>query len=274
MTEEIKKDHRQTELRIVIPCFGEEVAPRFEAARHFRLWIVEDSKVINYVEIDLEKPPDGFIRIRLMEEHGVNVIVCNGISEPTRQILKAKGCKVVQSVMGSASDALFGFLAEKIVHIGQPNTLRPGPAQPDTADLVEWTISLVRKLGWSVTREYQPESFPVDIVAGLVCPVCGHDIRIAICCGAHAFRVDEEIREFHCVTVSGYHARTYIHQQLPGVVRACKEYGIHLVDPATFSTLETVEAQEGALILLGDRVTGHERLIAKRNQHSQSRGII
>ncbi len=247
-------------LRIAIPCFSEEVAPRFEAARRFRYWLVEDNKVIQYQEISLDRPPDGFERIRLMEQYDVNVVLCNGISETSRQILKAKGCKVIQSVMGSASDALFGYLAEKIVQIGQSHPLLPGPDQPSTVDLVEWTFDLVSSLGWSVKKEKRPEAYPVDMTARLTCPVCNHEIRVAICCGAHAFRVDQEIREFHRVTATGYHDRIYIHQQLPGVARTCTEYGIHLIDPSDFSSLAAAEGETDPLILLTGPVDGHDRL--------------
>lgn len=247
-------------MRITVPCFGEEVSPCFEAACNFRLWVVGEKSMLQSSELKCKQPPDGFLRVRLLERNGVNVLICNGISDPFRHMLKGKGCKVVQSVVGPANEAFLGYLAGKIVNIGQTHFILPNPNQPDTTDRVEWTFALIQKLGWTANRETRPEVFPVDISARLTCPICGNEIRLALCYGAHAFRVDEEIREFNRVTAMGYHARIFVHKKLPGVVSACKEYGIALIDPTAFLELEAAGKAKGAFALLLPPITGHPRL--------------
>lgn len=252
-------------LRIAIPCFGEEVAPSFEAAIHFRIWHSNGGEIFNYVELKTGQNVEALSRIRLLLDSSVDVLICNGIKFATRKLLSVKGCKVIQSIAGPAADALYGYLAGKIIHNGRENHLPPGPSQPHTADLVQWTFELFTSYVWNTTAGSGVETLPVDLIAEKTCPVCKRPVRVAICCGAHAFRVDDEIREFHRVTASGFHNRIYVHQFLPGVANKCAEYGISLLDPITFSKSCNDCLSQCPLPPLCGNIAGHPQLNGSDN---------
>lgn len=250
--------HPDARLRVLIPCFGEEVAPRFEVARRFRFWIIEQGEVIRFQELVLDQP-NGIRRVRFVRRTGANLVLCNGIQESYRRMLEGEGSLVIDGVVGTASDAIFGFLAGRITPESSDEEL-PERSSLRTADLMEWTSELFRGLGWDVRRSRQPGSYPVDLIAERSCPLCGRPVRVAVCCGAHSYRVDEEIRELHRVTSAGYHARVYVHQSMDVIARTCEDYGIELLDPSVFTGYRRRGAGVSDLHPLRGRINGHEKL--------------
>jgi len=242
--------------RVVISCFGEEVAPLFNAARRFRYWEMADGEARRYRELTAEEP-GALLRIRLLREVRAHVLICNGIEQSVRQMLEADGYRVINGVLGSAADALFGFLAGQIA-VRPPETSEPEPVQPHTADLVAWTEQLFRQRGWEIRRVQQKNLYPIDLLATRSCPVCRKGVRVAVCCGAHAYQVDEEIRELNRVSASGYHARVYVHHAVPGVARTCRDFSIELLDPDDFSA--GLGHRAGPLPPLKGRIAGHDQL--------------
>ena len=243
--------------RIAVPCFGEEVAPLFGAARRFRIWDIEDGSVVHYRELALDD--DGpLARTRLMRTIEADVVLANGIESQLRQLLEAENRTVIGKVIGTATDALYGYLA------GQITAISPDPSSKNTglqtADVTAWTEDLLRSTGWKIRVVHEPEIFPVDFIGEKNCPICGKPVRIALCCGAHAYRVDEEIREFHRVTAGGYQARLYVHQAIPTVARTCAEYGIELLPPDRFAALAEGAPEPHDLPPLRGPVAGHPEL--------------
>lgn len=263
---QIQRWHGERVKRIAIPYFGADVAPCFEAAHRFRCWQFDGQEIIEYCELEVDEQPDGLMRIRLLERQKINVLLCNGIGQDFRQMLAAKGCKVVQGMVGTVVDTLDRYLAEKIYNNGQELHLQPSPSQQKNADLVEWTVELFRSLGWDAQRETRPEAFPVDIVAKKNCPLCIKPVCVAVSCGAHVYRMDEEIREFQRVTANGYNCRVYIYQLLPGVAKACRDYDIQLIDSNAFSSWNQEKKTQWLMPPLEGNVIGHEKL-SLTNRH-------
>ncbi len=263
------------EIRIAIPCFGEEIAPCFEAAHHFLFWSYQNKEICRSGDFEAPGPADGLHRIRQLSKSRIDVLICNGISETSRNLLNAKGCKVIQGIVGPISDALYAYLAGKIIHDGTEYRLSAVTPQPRVADMVEWTLELFRHHGWEASSESRPEAFAVDIIAEKPCPVCSKPVRVAICCGAHAYRIDAEIREFQRITAaSGYNLRIYVHQALPGVVAKCREYGIVLLDPESFSDSDGDANALYPLEPIRDKVAGHPHLntLDKADRLNYNRG--
>lgn len=219
--------------RIVVPCYSEEVAPLFGACRHFRVWEFEDGVITDYREIAVYVS-NGMHRLRLVRKLGTHVLICNGIEDRYRLMLETDGIQVVDGIVGLATDAAFGYLAGRIRAVRHDDDPTVSEVQPHTADLVEWTSELFVAHGWVVRRPTTPSMFPIDLIAKVVCPICGQSIRVAICCGAHAFKVKEELLELRRVTSNGFDARVYVHQQHPAIQRMCKEYEIEQIDPSRF----------------------------------------
>lgn len=244
--------------RIAISCFGEEVAPCFDASHRFRYWIIVDDQAVDYREIEVEGA-EGITRVILLTKVGVDVLICNGITERLREILEANGCVVIDGVVGSASDALFGLLAGQIKPIQQKSPLKPHQMQPHTADLVMWTEELFHKLDWEVHKVLQDNLFPIDLLAERKCPLCGKLVRAAICCGAHAYRIEKEILELKRVTAVGYNARIYVHHAIPGVSNTCHDFEIELLDPNDFTNGESNDYYS-VLPPIKGLIAGHDAL--------------
>jgi len=223
---------------IAVPCFGEEVAPCFEATRRFRLWSFSPGGLAAYKEITCEQE-GGLARLNLLKRHNVNVLICNGIDRQLWQMLEAEDCTVIASIVGPAVDAIYGFLAGKLNP--RCRILEGGHIQPHTADLVRWTEELLTALDWQVNRVTHPDIYPLDLIARRACPVCQRPVRAAFCCGAHAWQVDTELLELHRIA-SGYNARVYIHQALPGLAGRCRELGIELLEPSIFAATHSAES--------------------------------
>jgi len=217
---------------ILVPCFGEEVAPLFAASKRFRLWKVKNNEVTDYKELVLEKG-DALDRMRLVQNEGVTVLICNGIENRCRLMLETSGINVIKNIVGIATDVFFGFLAGQITSNDSGDMLSESTIR--TADVAVWTEELFKTNGWTITTVEEKSLFPLQQVAEKSCPFCSKPIRVAICYGAHAYRVDEEIREFHRISSGGYHSRVYVHQAMPGIIKLCDDYGIELLDPSAFS---------------------------------------
>ncbi len=185
------------------------------------------------------------------------MLICNGIEEQYSRLLEADGCQVVSGVCGKGVDALYGYRVGRIKPTSREETPSLDKIRLHTANLVEWTRELFTRLGWQIG---QPDTYPIDLSPFRKCPVCERQIRVAVCCGAHAYWVEEEIREFKRVTAGLYHASVYVQQVLPGIESTCRYFEIELLDPATFTACIEGEYQWGDLPPLRGKVSGHERL--------------
>ncbi len=241
--------------RIAVPCFVEEVAPLFEAAGRFRIWDVSSEGIHECREIAPEGE-DEVARIRMMRELGVTIVLANGIKKATRRLLRAEDVDVIHGVSGTAVDVLFGYLAGRLGGVTDEDSDIP-MSGPVAADAVAWTSDLLESLGWTVNRVDGPNLSPMDLVAERICPDCGKPVRAAICCGAHAWRVDEEIGEFHRITSTGYNCRLYVHPPLNAAVKYCAAYGIELLDPSAFQPASMAGLH---LPPLKGRINGHPEL--------------
>ena len=248
-------------MTIVIPCYGEEVAPCFDAARHFRVWEMGAAELNagGYRELTVGKT-GGIERIRLLKRVGCGVLICNGIPERFCELLGAEGITVIADVVGSVGDALQDYITGKLRPVGAVPLLRPDGMQPELPELVAWTRELFARHDWQVQQVTQPGLFPIDLVALRNCPVCGRPVRVAVCCSGHAYRVDEEIREFRRVSAGFYNARVYVHRKRPEIVRTCRDFEIELLDPRLFASRMKEGVVTGDLPPLTGKITGHENI--------------
>jgi predicted Fe-Mo cluster-binding NifX family protein len=255
-------------VKIAITCFGEEIAPCFAATKRFRIWELGPDNKINCGELAIDEI-GGLARIRLLKQSGINVLICNGIEGQARQLLETGGCRVVESIVGSAADALYGYLAGKIPDDKISKTVEPNQLQPHTADLVKWTQELFISLGWTVERFNQSEAYPIDLRATIQCPVCSKPVRVAICCGAHTYRVESEIQEFGHITAREYHSRVYVHHAMSNIVEWCHDYEIELLDPISFSTSAVSRPNRKQLPPLRCRIKDHEKINIEQPENKQ-----
>ncbi len=243
-------------MNVAIPKFGETVAPCFEVARVFLVCRLDNRTPIDRRLLECGGC-EGFGRVKLLRDKKIDVVICGGIKGFYRDLLQAAGVVVIDNVTGDASEALDQFIRGNL----KPRETESEPVSFDARipleDLICWTRELFTAHGYSVTAGADTAAFPIDLIAEISCPTCGKAIRIAICCGAHTYRPDQEIQQLHLAAARDFNARVYVASSSPQVRRLCDEYGIELIDPdAHFAACD--HPVTNAIPILQMKIAGHE----------------
>jgi len=244
-------------MKIAIPTYKDDIAPCFEAACFFLIAADEAGEPLS-AEIVQCSEAGGIGRVRFIRDNDVKTLICNGIKSHYRGMLQAAGIVVISNIDYPAHEALdlylngkFGYRPEKIL----PSDYACGILLDD---LVCWTKDLFESYGYEIRCGSGAGPFPIDMIAEIACPVCLNPIRVAICCGAHMYRPDREIREFYHVAGSDYHARIYVHPENSEMKDCCHEFGIELLDPYTDPSASSDKFMSG-IPLLQRVIEGHEK---------------
>ncbi len=235
---------------------GNMVAPRFEAASSFLIVTTEGNEVVSSETVSCPGT-EGFRRVRMLRIHQVTALICNGIKRSYKDMLVSSGVTVIDRVSSEVEDALSRFLNGVLTSEESPAEDIPEPCTVPHEKLVRSARVLFQKSGFEVSPGPDQGSFLVDLVAEMTCPRCRKPVRVAICCGAHTYRANQEITEFHLATQSGYHARVYFCPERPSLKKCCLEYGIELVDPDE-SALDKRPQDPERIPLLKGPVLEHE----------------
>lgn len=249
---------------IAMPKFNEAIAPCFETAGNFLISTVKNkhelsSRIYNCTGCE------GFGRVRLLRDNNVGTLICSGIKAFYRELLISSGITVIESVDLTLEEALRRFLDGKLEAAEPEAGMADLSAEIPREDLMCWARELFESHGYRVLNPEMEPAFPIDFVAEIRCPVCGRVIRVAVCCGAHTYRSDQEIREFHHSTRSSYQARVYVYPAGPGVRKCCREYGIQVVDPDE-NIFNRDHVEPGRIPLLDRPIPGHQRAFAQGAQ--------
>ncbi|MBN2227712.1 MAG: hypothetical protein JW763_10140 [candidate division Zixibacteria bacterium] len=193
----------------------------------------------------------------MIQDNKAEVLICNGIKEFYRQLLQSSGVTVIDNVSLTITAALERYLEGNLRSGPHTEALTETSCQIPHKDIVCWARELFESHGYQVSLAKDKTTFPIDMIACMPCPMCGKTICVAVCCGAHMYRIDNEIREFHHRARATCQAEVYIHPSHPSVIKRCQEYGIQLIDPnAETANLDRVVA--GRIPLLTRPIPGHE----------------
>jgi|GEM_PF-2326284 len=234
----------------------DQIAPLFEAAGLFQLIEIDSGEIGRSHSVPCTQSED-YRRVRLLQVHGVTVLICNGIKRTNRDTLDAAGVEVVSGQTGSVSQALNLFSRGQLTS----QTVQECSFEPSSSmsrqELTSWARDLFGSCGYNVERGCSPDLVLVDLVATIKCPACGRPIKIAVCCGAHTHCVQSDIQEFHRRTAASFNARVFVCPQDPNLSQLCDEYGIEMVSP---ENNEPEPAGPMALPILRGAVRDHDRL--------------
>ena len=243
--------------KVAIPQLDNVVAPRFEAARNFLIATITDKRVSSTQNITCVGT-EGYRRARLLQIHQAHVLICSGIKMSYRDMLTASGIAVIANISGSVDSVLEAYTLGDISLEETPSETIADVCKTPHQDLVAWAREFFEGAGYNVTSSPGEDAFLVDLVADILCPVCGRPVRVAICCGAHTYSPSTEIIEFHHITSSEYHARVYVRPASDTVVKRCREYGIELLEPKLESGYSPIREKNKLPILKGP-VRDHAR---------------
>lgn len=234
------------------------MAPRFETAESIVICTVVESHVI-----DSETQPcsgcEGFSRVRLLREHQVDTVICNGIRSLYRNVLRSLDVVVIDGVSMTIDAALDEFVVGGLRSLAIGDADQGMECEQPHEDLICWAGGLLASCGWQVRAAGSGAPFAVDLTGSIECPVCRRPIRVAVCCGAHIYRCDREIREFHYATMNDFHARLYVHPANQRLLECCRSFGIQLVDPGSY-LVRAGGARSDQAPPLAVAVVGHDRL--------------
>jgi len=96
-------------MKIAIPMFTTRVSPRFDFASKILIAAIADSKVIDRQEFSLINL-NPIRRNSLLCEHGVNVLICGGISTFAQRLAVGNGIDVIPMVQGEIEEVLNLFM--------------------------------------------------------------------------------------------------------------------------------------------------------------------
>jgi len=243
-------------VNVAIPYLEDRVTPCFEAASNFLIISVEDNHEIGRKSVRCEGD-EGLRRIRLLRLHDINVLICNGIKGFYRDLLTSMGLMVISEVSSGVDAALEAYMSGKLkpatVKMGIPTGLK----RCELGEMIDWAKDHFESNGYQIKRGPGPDSFLIDLVAEISCPVCGKPVKVAICCGAHTYRTDQEIQEFNFCAKSNYNSRVFVFPGDDTMAQQCREYGIELIRPFEESEY-TKKKLTDKIPVLKFPVEGHE----------------
>lgn len=254
------------ETRIAIPMFHDNVAPRFETAELFFICVVANDKQVDS-EIASCEGCAGIGRVKLLQDNGVQVLICNGIKNFYRDMLVSQSIEVIDKVSLPVNEAVQHFISGRKAGTIRAQDKTPPACDIPHDDMVCWARELFETQGYQINKSAVAGNMPIDLVASFVCPICGKLIQVAICCGAQLYRTDIEIRAFHHALSSQYNAAVYVHPKASTIEETCSLYGIQFLDPYSEPGDSVITAKNEIPILVGP-IKGHEK-IDGRPQESQ-----
>ena len=250
-------------INVAIPEFENIVAPRFETAGRFWVFTVVDGRKESERSVSCSGCK-GFARVRVLQENDIGVLLCNGIEDFYINLLNSLQIDVIDKISLSIYDALDRYIRQRLNQCQCRNRLLDNSVNIPHEDLVCWAKDLFKSHGYHVTVIDEEKLFPIDLVAEIKCPVCNKNIRVAICCGAHIYNTNQEIREFYHNLTHSYNARVYVHPFSAEINENCRAYNIELIDPNLKE--HNQDNNEGDLIfpILNNPIEGHEQAFRNR----------
>lgn len=95
---------------LAIPNFGNRVSPRLEYAESLQLITIERKKIVNQETIKL-LVHSNLERLNIITRIKPNVLICDGISELSKEKLLENNIKVISWVHGEIDELLTKYLA-------------------------------------------------------------------------------------------------------------------------------------------------------------------
>jgi len=240
--------------KVALPKYKDTVAPRFETANVILICTLGEGDEISTEVVEC-RGCEGFTRARVICDRKADVLICGGIRNFYRNLFHSEGVEVVSGVELPVKEALSEYLSGNLA-IDEPLESETSVRIPHE-DLLGWAKGLFESSGYRVRDVADSASFPVDLIAEITCPVCGRQINVAICCGAHLYRTDQEIKEFHHIDSADIQAKVFIYPRESRIERYCSACGIQLIDPS-LDNFESDNKRRDRVPLLRGVIKGHE----------------
>jgi predicted Fe-Mo cluster-binding NifX family protein len=104
-------------MKIAVASDGSQVTEHFGHCQDFRIYHVENDKIVNSETIPNPGHRPGFLP-NFLSDQGVNVIISGGVGGGAIEIFEEKGIEVVTGARGSADDAANSYLKGSLKSTG------------------------------------------------------------------------------------------------------------------------------------------------------------
>lgn len=242
---------------VAIPVLDNDVAPCFEVAHRFVLVEIKDG-IRDQEAVQRCSGCEGYGPVKFLLANRVNILICNGIKLFYKDLLNISGIEVISDIADSVENALEAYLSGSFARQAKVSDSAESGSEIPHGDLVCWARELFESNGYTVFHKPGHLPFLIDLVAEIPCPLCRKNIRVGICCGAHTYRVANEIIEFHHIAPNEFNAKVYVYPSNPGICKTCGEYGIELIDPNAEDKYVYRKTAE-KIPVLRNPVAGHEK---------------
>lgn len=101
------------EKKLLMPLFGEEIAPRFDLSAEVLLVTYQKKEILKEKVIMMSRA-SGEDLCQLILLNNVNSVICGAIEDDFFQYLGWKNVQVIDSVIGDRQDVISSFLAGKL----------------------------------------------------------------------------------------------------------------------------------------------------------------
>jgi predicted Fe-Mo cluster-binding NifX family protein len=210
---------------------------------------------------------EGYGRVRLLRDHKIDLLICNGIKNFYIDLLESSGISVIYEITLEIKQAIQQFRNGTLEVKSHSSDLTSIPCEIPHQDLVCWTKEFFESYGFKVQKSAREQHFPIDLTAVFQCPVCSKKIHVAICCGAHTYRIDRDIQEFHFVTPTYFDSQVYVYPGREDLQQYCQDYGIELIDPNVDVEFEK-QHTKNLIPILKNVILGHEKAFSQ-NAHKK-----
>ena len=96
-------------MKLAVPYENEDVFEHFGKASNFKVYNIEDNRVVSTIVIPAEGEGHAALSEQLSKA-GVDIVLCGGIGEHAREALEAAKIRVFAGLKGKADHAVEGFL--------------------------------------------------------------------------------------------------------------------------------------------------------------------
>jgi predicted Fe-Mo cluster-binding NifX family protein len=111
-------------MRVALPLFGKEVAPRFCFAREMIVVDLVDGREDGRRYVMLG-PEHGPTRIKLLRAHGIEILLCSGFNRHLLPVATESGIEVVWGLQGEVDEILEKFRTGRL-ETGGPTGVQTG----------------------------------------------------------------------------------------------------------------------------------------------------
>lgn len=102
-------------MKLAVTYDNGQIFQHFGRTEHFKIYEIEDGRVINTEIIDTNGSGHGLLAGILMQ-HGVNALICGGIGGGAQTALRDAGIELLGGVSGTADEAVAAYLAQQLVY--------------------------------------------------------------------------------------------------------------------------------------------------------------